>query len=218
MSAPLGNRIRVYLSCIGILWGCSTVVRAEDPLIELRRLYGDVRVHAVHGRPMMVFGVPMTAGETPESAAAAFLGQHGAVFRGTNLELTRRWAAKPKNSSKTIFAYRQSIRGTPVDGGDARIMVNTQAGISRVVFASGRLSGEPTSGLEEPLIPSWLAAMLVRQAVGFGPVQTTGEPEKVVLVGNATRSDAWVWRVRTLSGSGREAGPRTFLSTLPSPE
>lgn len=184
---------------------------AADPLANLRSMYPDVRAKTSSGRTTMVYGAPMTPGVTPDDAAQRFWNQHGTLFRGTQPELVRRWAAQPKESNKTIIAYHQTIRGVPVEGANARVMVTSASGLARVNFVSAQLAGEPLLGSENPIIPAQLAAIWVQTQPGYGTISIVGQPERVVLLGSGERPDAWAWKVRTRRLDSLFGEPRTFF-------
>jgi hypothetical protein len=159
----------------------------------------------------MLYGAPMSPGLTPEAAAERFWQDHGDTFRGRHPELQRRWAITPTESNKTIFAYHQTIRGTPVEGANARLMVTSRAGVCRVNYVSAQLAGEPTIGTEFPLVPAQLASIFVQSRPGYGTLSVIGEPERVVLLGSGERGDAWAWRVKTVQTDSPYFEPRTFF-------
>jgi hypothetical protein len=182
----------------------------DDPLVELRALYGEVRAFEAQGRLLMLYGMPMTPGATPAGAAQQFWLQHGSVFLHTQAELIERWTIRTKEGNKTVIAYSQSIRGVPVEGADATVLVKTINGVPRVVHVAAKLSGEPVLGREQPLIPAELVPHLLQLQQGYGAIRVTGQPERTVLLGEGTRPDAWAWKITVTTSGMSEDGPRTF--------
>jgi hypothetical protein len=183
---------------------------ADDPLSSLVGMYEGVRTHVSGGRLSMVYGAPMTAGLSPDDAAARFWADHGQVFRGTQPQLTQAWSGTSREDARTIFAYTQTVRGVPVEGAVIRLTTQTLGGLPRVTFVSAKIAGEPLVGLEQPLIPAELAAAIVRSQQGYGELLVLGEPERVVLLADRERGDAWAWKVRTLVIGSRPEQPYTF--------
>jgi hypothetical protein len=165
------------------------------------------------GRVFSVHGMRMTAGIDPAGAAAAFLHQHGRIFGVGQPELAERWVNGPKDETFTVFAYRQTLRGVPVDGGEARVMVWHRP-VAQVGYASAVLAGEPTVGANPPVVPALLASVIAQTRPGYGQLAVVGEPEFVVLRGEGTRGDAWTWRVRVQRADSLTPDPRTlFIET-----
>jgi hypothetical protein len=162
------------------------------------------------GRVFSVHGMRMTAGIDPAGAAAAFLHQHGRIFGVGQPELAERWVNGPKDETFTVFAYRQTLRGVPVDGGEARVMVWHRP-VAQVGYASAVLAGEPIVGANPPVVPALLASVIAQTRPGYGQLAVVGEPEFVVLRGEGTRGDAWTWRVRVQRTDTRLPEPRTFF-------
>jgi hypothetical protein len=183
-----------FLSSLLALAMIAALARAEDPLAVLQSMYPGVQVRSLDGRPAFISGRPMTQGNTPDGAAEQFLLTHGRIFDVGQLQLERRWMAGPKDGSLKIIAYNQSIRGVPVDGGMARILIRMQP-VPTVSYAAARFAGEPTVGAQAPAVSGAIAKMIATTHPGHLGTVAVGEPQLVVLRGENGRADAWTWRV-----------------------
>jgi hypothetical protein len=162
----------------------------------------------------------MTPGLTEEQAATTFLNDHGAVFGGPlsggELETALEWSSVSPDGDFVVFAYTQKIRGKPVEGSHIRIRVK-RGPVLRVDYASGRLSGEPTVGAEQPVLPADAARILAIASGSAEGFVVDGTPELIALRGNARRPDAWCWRVAAHEGAGPRERNRTYFVDTSSP-
>jgi hypothetical protein len=175
----------------------------------LQGMYPGIRDHHVDGRRAYVYGAEMTPGITPEAAAEEFLTSHGQIFGVGSLEWEPLRRQTSRDGRLVIFAYQQKIREKAVHGGQVRVVVRTGA-VPRVCFAGVRLAGEPSLGLETPIISSELVPLVVQTQPGFNDFVPAGEAELVALRGGRSRQDAWCWRIR-MTHRQRPLDSRTFF-------
>lgn len=153
-----------------------------------------LRAHLVDGRVTALYGMPMTAGATPEEAASAFLAGHVAAFGQGAAELEQTYAGQLAHGKFTVFHYVQRIDGLPVEHGKFRVLVNNDIG-NRVVFAGGTLA-------ETTLVNDGSRAGLsaegavsgVQSLADYAALPVWSEPELVVFFGNGvwtTPVTAW---------------------------
>ena len=127
----------------------------RTPREELEKAHEGVRFYEVGGRVRIAYGVPMTAGETPEEAAANWLTLYGEIFidsrepGGPDLHL---FSNVHTRSGMAILAYMQRIDGVPVESSSARVMTFRRGGLWRVSYASALVGLRPVGGLPEPKI------------------------------------------------------------------
>jgi hypothetical protein len=208
----MARRRTSRLVCLTLGAVCTAAVNAEEPWQALQGTYEGVRDLRIGGRRAYVFGTEMTGGTTPEAAARAFIEQHGGVFEVGELEAVgiRTWTTI--DGTSTVLGAVQQIRGVHVEDSVVRVVVRNEAE-PKVVFAGVRLAAEPVIGVEHPVVPAAVAAMLVQAHNAH--VTAVGEPERVVLRGNRNRGDAWCWRVRAVRSEGGIDRPVVyFLDTL----
>ena len=115
---------------------------------DLQRLYPGARVHMDEGRVRVLYGVPMTVGMTPQQAAEGFWAQHAAAFGVDGLELSVSGVTTVQQGRFTVYSYRQTINGMPVEFGNGRLLVLNQP-VPRVVYAAGTFAKAPAGGFPE---------------------------------------------------------------------
>lgn len=160
-----GNPMRSTSTGVAGLFALLTLITAvhaqpRTPREALRENHPEVLFWEVGGRTRIVYGVPMTAGETPAAAAEAWLALYGEIFidgrevGGPDLRL---FSTAHTLSGKTILAYTQQIDGVPVEGSSARVMTVQDGEHWRVVYASTRVARRPVGGLPDPEIAALTA-------------------------------------------------------------
>lgn len=146
--------------------------QSVTPLQRLRERYPGVMAYEANRRIVGVSGMPMTSGDSPEAAAAAFLAEHGELF-ATELDLRGTLRARLRRSQKTVLGYRQYVQGIPVEGSVARILLQDM-GLPgserwRVASVAGKIA-DPTLPLPQRILTSeqaLLAAQQDRRATGL---------------------------------------------------
>jgi hypothetical protein len=176
----------------------------------LQGMYEGVRHHAAGQRQVQIFGREMTAGRTEKEAAGAFIDQHRGALGRSDLEVRPLWDSMASNGRSAVFAYRQVIRGKEVDGSMVCIKVK-RGPVARVDYAAARIARGSIAGSEAPVIPAEVAASLVLLQPGSAGRVVEGEPELVVLLGDATRPDTWCWRIRTTMPGAATRLPRVYF-------
>ncbi|MBL9030210.1 MAG: hypothetical protein JNM80_00705 [Phycisphaerae bacterium] len=186
-----------------------------EAIMQLQSLYPGVRASVHDARTRLLFGVPMTPGETPDLAASAFLDAHRDALGVGEFTLDRRWAARVREGRLTVIGYTQRIDGVPVEGSLVRVAVLMGRGAQpcRVALVSTRLAARPARA---PIaVTAAGAATLALAQPGYANLRVTGEPAFVVLpagrVGESVRPDAWAWRVPVTYGEGHDDLPRSFF-------
>jgi hypothetical protein len=144
----MGSRPFRRVSVAVLLAACSTALGVDHVTTpppastELLQMYPGSRVLHDQGRIRTFYGVPMTAGLTPQDAASLFIQLHGEAFGAGQLSLEPLWATPVMDGRFTAFGFRQTIDGLPVEYGNLRILVlNGQ--VPRVVYAAGTLADRP---------------------------------------------------------------------------
>lgn len=97
-------------------------------------------------RKTMFYGAPMTAADTAQEAADAFIAMHAGAFGLNALDLEQLWATPVEYGKFTAFAYRQTMNGLPVERSVGRILVNNDIGHA-VVLATMVTGLAPDGGL-----------------------------------------------------------------------
>src|SRR5262245_28469444 len=147
MAQPLVRNLSAGL----LLAVCSAAMGIEnvpgnDAGRALVRAFPGVNIHEEAGRVTSIYGVPMTAGQTPRAAAEAWIAQYSGVFGAGQLSLTEAWSSEIQEGRFTVFTYDQNIGGAPVEYGMLKVLVlNGQT--PRVAYAAGTLAAAPGTGL-----------------------------------------------------------------------
>jgi hypothetical protein len=161
----------------------SLVVRADGVVAlpaatqEVLQTYPGTRVHTDQGRVRIIYGAPMTAGITPEHAAAGWLQEHGAALGCPDPDLRLTWSATLKGERFTVFAFQQFLDDVAVEEAIARILVLNHP-VPRVVYAAGTLAPATPQDLAEPLLDGETAIAIVRAQRLYRdlPVWSKAEP------------------------------------------
>ena len=114
-----------------------------DALAAVQSDFPGVRVHREAGRVSMIYGKPMTADVAPALAAERWLEDYAASFGQEGLELTLERAHDVSGGKFTIFDYRQTIAGVPVEFGMVKVLVlngRDSTELDQVVFASANVA------------------------------------------------------------------------------
>lgn len=84
---------------------------------------------------VVFYGKPMNHAETPEAAAAEWLEQNAGAF-GHAIDLVPTQAFDVHYGEFTVFWYTPTFGGTPLEEGQARVLVRNDPDGSRVVYAA----------------------------------------------------------------------------------
>jgi hypothetical protein len=176
---------------------------AAPALAALEQAYPGVRTHSAGENMVYVYGVPMTAGATPDAAAEAFLAQYAATIgvNAADLELDR--AHEISNGRFTIFAYKQTMNGLPVEHGVAKVLVNNALG--RVVFASSKVAAAPAEAIGDPQMTGEEAIAIAGAQPSFRNFGNWTAPELVVWTDSHGRRTTEAWKF-----SGGHDAPGNF--------
>lgn len=149
----------------------------------------------------MVYGKPMTHGATPDAAAEAWLAQYASILgvNAADLELER--AHEISNGRFTVFAYRQTMDGLPVEGGIARVLVHNELG--RVVFASSKAAQAPAEGFRAIGMDGEDAVAVMAASAAFRHLNEWTIPELVIWADGDGRRATEAWKFQ---GGLREPG------------
>lgn len=160
------------------------------------------------GHVVRLFGQPMTAGATPEEAAANFLVEYGSLMSGPNSELVPVRVDALGNGRFTVLAYEQYIHGIPVEYGLARILVR-RAEPNRVVMASAVVAEAPGAPAEIRVMPEpAIDALLANPA--YGHLTDWTEPQLSYFFGEGD----WGPAVLTWKFTGYSASDLANLSSF----
>ncbi len=170
--------------------------------------YPGAQVLVQDGKVVSIFGVPMTAGQTPAQAADQFWARHAADFGAGALDL-RPTRSDVLSNGSTALAYEQYLANLPVDRGLARVVVHQDG--NRVTLASGRFAVEPAEGFAPMHLTAAQAIASVRDAAAYAALTQWSEPSLVVydpgLSGLAPHATiAWKFNGRSAS----RAQPTSF--------
>mgnify|MGYP001468946946 CR=1 FL=1 len=198
VSGATGLAAAVLAFAAGTAFGADAASRpgfggAAAPALEaLEQAYPGVRTHLEGAHNRYVYGVPMTQGATPDAAAEAYLAQFAATLGidAADLELDR--AHDISNNRFTVFAYKQTMEGLPVEGGVAKILVNNELG--RVVFASSKVAERPAGGFADPAVESETAIAIAGANPMYRSYGGWTIPELVVWSDTFGRRTTLAWK------------------------
>lgn len=157
-------------------WGARAGGLSEQAVKELTALYPGAQVGLDGGRVRVVYGAPMTPGATAQLAADAFLAEHAGVFGIEGLTLEPAWTADIRDGKFTVFAYRQTVSGLPVEGTVGRVLVlNTP--LPQVVYAAGLFAPLPEGGFPTELIDTEKALARVKGLPLYANLPVWSQPE-----------------------------------------
>jgi len=188
-----------YASVAAVQQPVNAQLNPQQAISLLQEMYPGAQARLRDGRAKLIYGVPMTTGETPDAAAAAFLATHSEAFGISEPELVRKWSAGVRGGGTTVIGYSQRIEGYRVEDSLLRVMVR-RGSPCRVVAVAGRLAAPPSGGLGQVVVTASGAAVLALGRPGFGGYRLDGQPELVVLPAEGERGDRWAWRVEIVSG------------------
>jgi hypothetical protein len=183
----------------------SLAVRADGVIAlpaatqDVLQTYPGTRVHTDQGRVRIIYGAPMTAGLTPEHAAAAWLEQHGAALGCPDPDLRLTWSATLKNERFTVFAFQQYLDDVEVEEAIARILV-LNGPVPRVVYAAGTLAPATPQDLAAPLLDGATAVAIVRAQRLYRDLPVWSKPEPGIFQGIG----GWIPPVRVWKFVGEE--------------
>ncbi|MCA9190093.1 MAG: hypothetical protein KDA99_30920, partial [Planctomycetales bacterium] len=152
-----------------------------------------------------VFFGPMTRGETPDSAASAWLARHAVGWNENVAELEVMRSAALQGRPLHVIAYQQRIDGIRVEGAQARIVVRTDRS-PQVVLATARLAPRPSTPFATPRIDSVAALRAIEEDQTVSARYHSGtDPELVIRFMDETGYHepalSWVSRVAARDGS-----------------
>ncbi|QYK46808.1 MAG: hypothetical protein KF838_08410 [Phycisphaeraceae bacterium] len=159
---------------------------------ELELEFPGARVLTEGTNIKMVYGVPMSGGATPDAAAEAWLASYASVWgiSPSDLEIDR--AHEISNGRFTVFAYKQTMNGLPVEGGIARIVVNNALG--KVVLASSKLADRPADGFAALAMDAEQAVQIAAAHPMFRSYGNWTIPELVVWADAEGRRTTEAWK------------------------
>jgi hypothetical protein len=151
-----------------------------------------VRSHVEGGNLKYIYGAPMTGGVTPDAAAAAWIDAYASAWGvdAEDLELDR--VVDIVDGQFTVFAYKQTLGGLPVEYGIARVVVNNT--LNRVVLASSKLAEVPQGGFAAVALESETAVGLVSNHPTFRAFKNWTIPELVVWSDDTGRRTTEAWK------------------------
>jgi len=193
-ATALGAGIQVNGEAVGTL----TALQAEFP---------GARLHTEQDRPRILYGVPMTAGLTPESAADAFVSQYVAALGASGTEVTPNWSTPTMEGRFTVFSYQQSMDGIPVEYGNLRVLV-LNGPVPRVVYAGATMASRPENGLVVGPVDGEMALNSLKAVDANVGLSVWGEPQLVVFQG----AGDWIAPVATWKISARSPRPEDMNS------
>lgn len=167
------------------------IERAMATFQELEAAFPGVERYVEDGTISLVYGAPMTQGDTAWDAASAWLADWGGVFGAGEIELTLEQEVQLKDGDLTAFLFTQTIEGIPVDGGIGRVLVRNDGAQPTVVYGGGRLADRPAAagggvggvgGAGDGLaitIPAGEALAGVQQMASFTDLALWTEPELI---------------------------------------
>ncbi|MFN0133790.1 MAG: hypothetical protein ACKVW3_14825 [Phycisphaerales bacterium] len=207
------------MSLFAVAPAAAQPVDPTEAIMRLQSMYPGARASVHDARTRLIYGVPMTPGETPDEAASAFFAAHGEALGVGEFTRSRRWAAGAREGHLTVVSFTQSINETPVDGSLLRVAVLKARGEQpcRVALVAARLAARPAP---DPIaVTAAGAATLALAQQGYANLEVTGEPVFVILPAERERDtfrpDAWTWRVPVAFGEGGVGGhdhlPRSFF-------
>ncbi|MCC6429237.1 MAG: hypothetical protein IT435_20750 [Phycisphaerales bacterium] len=142
-------------------------------------IYPGAQAMKLDNRVVSIFGVPMTGGQSPKTAADAFWAAHSLDFGIASADLDLRpTRTNTLSNGSTVIAYEQYLAGHPVDMGIARIVTHPDG--NRVTLASGRLSQLPTGGFAKPAMSAEHALASVKAINIYKKLQTWSKPTLVI--------------------------------------
>lgn len=144
--------------------------------------YPGLRVHLSGSAVRAFYGKPMTTGATPAEAVEAFWSEHRDAFGVSNLELTSHFSNDVSWGKFTVFAYKQSMGGLPVEYSVGRVLVlNGQT--NQVVYASGIFAQTPAGGFTRAALTAEQALARVQSMPLYANLSIWSAPELVVYAG-----------------------------------
>ena len=159
-----------------------TAARLQTPLTELMTTYPGVQVMRVADSVRCLYGVPMTAAATPEAAVDSFWAAHSGAFGIASLELIPAWSNDVNWQKFTVFAYRQSIEGLPVEYSLGRVLV-LNGSPNRVVYAAGIFVPPPVGGFAADTVGAETAMQSVQTMLPYRQLTQWSQPELVIYAG-----------------------------------
>jgi hypothetical protein len=194
---------------------CGRALAVENPLQEPPRATAEVlaafpgaQAHMEHGRVRIIYGVPMGGGATPQASATAWLEQNAEAFGCGALNLTREWTTPVMNGKFTVFGYRQSIDGYPVELGIARVLV-LNGPLNQVTYAGGNLAKRPDNGFPRPVLTADLAQHVAEGHKDAAGIKHWRNGSLVVFQGNGDWIDpVLTWKI---TGEGGLDNAKTFF-------
>lgn len=161
---------------------------------KLQAQYPGVMAHIADGRVTHIYGKPMTAAQFADDAATQFWAMHGDAFDRGDLELQLHFTGPASGGKFTVFGYKQTIEGLPVEYGTARLLV-LNGDPARVVYASGVLARRPEGGFDPILVDSDAALRGVQSMLLYKRLETWTQPELAVFFGTGPFGEARrVWK------------------------
>jgi hypothetical protein len=215
------NRIAI-VPALGLILACGLAMSAQaaavhvngqagGTLAALQAEFPGVRLHEEQNRPRILYGVPMTAGLTPQDAADGFVSQYLAALGASGTDVTSNWTTTAMEGKFTVFSYQQSIDGIPVEYGNLRVLV-LNAPVPRVVYAGATMASKPENGLVVGPVDATMAMNSVKAVDAYTNLPIWTEPQLVVFQGAGDWSAPVVtWKFSARSNKPEDMNSKTFF-------
>jgi len=123
--------------------------RARSALQSLQNEYPDIEVYDDYGKITRIYGVPFSAGSSPEASAATFVQKHAGVVGAKSIQLIAESRLSDKRQTQqlmydkltgdfkfTLVYYRQYVDDVPVFRSELRLLVRNEPGYPLVLAVS----------------------------------------------------------------------------------
>lgn len=145
--------------------------------------YPGLRAEHVGSSVQAIYGVPMTAADTPERAAQWWMEDHSAALGVGDVDLRLvRSNAVGTTQRFTVFVYQQFIDDLPVEMSAARLLVLNGAP-NQVVYVGARLAQRPADGYAADSVDGASALASVQATPKYAHLSEWSDPELVVYYG-----------------------------------
>ena len=170
-----------------------------------------------------VYGRPMTAARSAESAAGEWLAAYSAALGVTPEQLVLRRKNLVRYGKFTAFAYAQQYHGRPVEGSQVRVLVlepedaSVPGALWRVVYAAASRVVSPPKFRTVVIRPETLSGRIQRDP-RFRDLDRFGDAERVVLPPLRGEESRDVWKIPAANSDLAKARGFTFFVDVESGE
>ncbi|MCH7721585.1 MAG: Ig-like domain-containing protein, partial [Planctomycetes bacterium] len=159
--------------------------------------YPGLRAEHVGSSVQAIYGVPMTAADTPDRAAQWWIEDHSAALGVGDVELRLvRSNAVGTTQRFTVFVYQQFIDDVPVEMSAVRLLVLNGVP-NQVVYVGARLAQRPADGYAADSVDGASALGSVQATPKYAHLGEWSDPELAVYYGEGlgeTQRSVRAWK------------------------